>query len=174
VITFNVCLIPGPSYFHSSNLCLYPTIHSSLHLLYLCIRTFPSAPSPVDVYTRAIPASIPLASVCIQTIISMVASSNMFFVPSTSLICSLSTPVFVSWPSSTRHLCTVFVSRPSSPFPLYHVFASEPSSTLHLSTVFVSRPFPLFPLYHVFVTEQSSPRLLCTVFLSMSFPLFPL
>jgi hypothetical protein len=29
VITSNLCFISGPSPFHSSNLCLYPTIHSS-------------------------------------------------------------------------------------------------------------------------------------------------
>ena len=54
VVTSNVWFILGPSYFHSSNLCVYPTIHSSSHLIYICIRTFPSASSPVGVFTRAI------------------------------------------------------------------------------------------------------------------------
>jgi hypothetical protein len=74
------CFMPGPSSFHSSNLCLYPTIHS-------CIRTFlSSADHPLFVYIL-----------------------QYVFFPSASLMCPLSTLVFVSGASSTRNLCTVWI-----------------------------------------------------------------
>jgi hypothetical protein len=103
--------MPRPSSFHSSNLCLYPTIHS-------CIRTFlSSADHPLFVYIL-----------------------QYVFFPSASLMCPLSTLVFVS----EHHL-------------------------LETSVPFESRPFSLFPLYYVFASESSSPSPLCTMVLPGSF-----
>ena len=60
------------------------------------------------------------------------------FLPSTSLICPLSTPVFISGQSSTRHICTVLVFDHSlSPhytmcsYPIHHLLTR---STLCSST----------------------------------------
>jgi hypothetical protein len=129
VITSNLCLIPGPSPFHSSNLCLYPTIHYSRHLFYICIRTFLSVPSPVDV--------------CIRTIVSLFTFSNVcFFTLNVTCVSSLYT-VVISGPSSTRYICTVFVSIPSPP-PLYPLCPYSNHHLLFLSALyFLSVSFKL-------------------------------
>jgi len=137
VITSNLCFMSGLSPFYSYNLCLYPTIHSSRHIIYICIRTFPSAPSPVGVCTRVISASLPLTSVCIQTILSLFTFSNMCFYP--------------------QHHLFVLSLLPCL-FPDHHL--------LDISVLFVSRPSSLFLLYFVCIPKSSSPNPICTMFVN--------
>jgi len=108
VITSNVWFILGPSSFHSSNLCLYPTIHSSSHLIYICIRTFPSASSPVGVFTRAISSTLPIPYVCIRIILSLFTLYIMCLFHLFSLY-----PVIVAGQSPTRQLCLCIYTAPS-------------------------------------------------------------
>ena len=113
VITSYICFIPRPSSFHSSNLCLYPIIHSSSHLLYICIRTILSSPFPVGVSTLAISSSLTIPFVCYRGIISMFTFSNMFLYPQRHLfVLSLLPCLFPD-----HHLLDIsvlFVSRSSS------------------------------------------------------------
>ena len=98
---------------------MYPTIHSSRHLIYICIRTFPYSPFPVSVCARAISVWPPC--LFIRIILSLFTFSNICLYPQHHLFV-LSIPVFISGPSSTRHFCTVFASIPSSPpYPNHHL-----------------------------------------------------
>jgi len=112
------------------------------------------------------------------------------FLPSASLICPLSTPVFICGPSSTRRLCTVFVSRPFSLFPLYYVFVSERSSPNPICTMFFNCDLcflcfnpdhtlysvsvlalsTICQLYSVLLCSSATP-LLCTRIIASSFHL---
>ena len=135
-ITSNLWFILGPSPFHSFNLCLYPTTHSSRHLIYVCIRSFPSSPSPVSVCTRAI--SVSPSCLFIRIILSLFTFSNIcLYRQHHSFDLSISPCLFPD-----HHLLDISVlclylyhSLP----PLSSLSISEPSSPNPLCTMFFAR-----------------------------------
>ena len=131
VIIYNLCFMPGPSSFHSSNLCLYLTIHS-------CVRTFPSSSGHL-----VLPPCV-----FIRTIISVFTFSNMFVYPQHHLFVLSLLPCLFS-DHHLRDISVLFEYRPISLFPLYNVFVSEPSSPNPICTMSLPGPsnFDLCFLY---------------------------